>query len=126
MSNVIIYFLAFIITAPLLILFILYFFTRKLYRNKRRAVHLTAQLMVPVLVASVYVLFVVLFGNGYLPWIIVFLLSLLSLAVIVQYKISEEIQFIKVFKGFLRLTFLLFMFVYFGLTAYGIVARVLL
>ncbi|MCP3026218.1 DUF3397 domain-containing protein [Halobacillus sp. A5] len=126
MSNVLIYITAFIMTAPLFILIVLYFLTRKWYRNKKKAVHQTAQLMVPVLIAAVYVLMMVLFGNGFFPWIIVLLLGLLSLALIVQYKLSEELRFIRAFKGFLRLTFLLFMFVYVGLTTYGLIDRLLL
>ncbi|GGF11816.1 hypothetical protein GCM10010954_08050 [Halobacillus andaensis] len=126
MSDVLVSVIAFVLTAPFLFLFVLYFCTRKWYRNKKKAVHQTAQLMVPVLVAAVHTLLIVLFGQGFFAWILVFLLCLLGLALIVQYKVSEEIRFFKAFKGFLRLTFLLFMFVYMGLATYGIVDRVFL
>ncbi|MFC7320346.1 DUF3397 domain-containing protein [Halobacillus campisalis] len=126
MSEVFVYILAFIVTVPFLFLFLLYFITRKLYRNKRKAVHQTAQLMVPILITAVHTLLIVLFDLNALAWIIVSLLFLLSVAIIIQYKISEEILLFKAFKSFLRLSFLVFTTVYIGLTAFGIVDRLFL
>ncbi|WP_173916570.1 DUF3397 domain-containing protein [Halobacillus sp. Marseille-Q1614] len=126
MSQFFIYTVAFIVTAPLFFLFILYFFSRKLYRNKRKAVRQTTQLMVPILILAVHVLFVVLFGKNYFPWIVVFLLGLLAFAMIIQYKIHEEVLIFKAFKSFLRLSFLFFTLAYVGLTLYGIIDRLFL
>ncbi|MFC7061307.1 DUF3397 family protein [Halobacillus seohaensis] len=126
MSDVFIYILALIISAPLVFIFVLYFFTRKWFRNKKKAIHQTAQLMVPILVVAVHTLLVVLFDQNFFAWIIVFLLFLMSVAIIIQYKISEEVRIFKAFKSFLRLSFLLFTIIYMGLTAYGFVDRLFL
>ncbi|WP_082234269.1 DUF3397 domain-containing protein [Halobacillus massiliensis] len=126
MSQFFIYTIAFIVSAPLFFLFLLYFFSRKLFRNKRKAVHQTTHLMVPVLVLAVHVLFVVLFNQNFFPWILVFLLGLLAFSMIIQYKIHEEVLIYKSFKSFLRLSFLFFALVYVGLTLYGIIARLFL
>ncbi|UOQ93075.1 DUF3397 domain-containing protein [Halobacillus shinanisalinarum] len=126
MIDVFIYIVALLVTVPVLFLFISYFIAMKWHRLKKKAVRQSTQSTVPFLVLAIHILLLVLFEENFVSWIIIFLLVILSLSVIIQYKIYEEIQLRRAFKGFLRLSFLLLLMVYVGLIVYGLVDSVFL
>ncbi|MFD2925417.1 DUF3397 domain-containing protein [Halobacillus naozhouensis] len=126
MTNAFIYMIAALVTMPLLFLWISYFIAMKWHRSKKKAVRQCTQYTVPFLVLGIHVLLLVLFEESYLSWIIIFLLVILSLSVIIQYKIYEEVQLGRTFKVFLRLSFVMLLAVYMGLTVYGLAGRMLL
>ncbi|UOR12931.1 DUF3397 domain-containing protein [Halobacillus amylolyticus] len=126
MTDVFIYIVASLVTVPVLFLFISYFFAMKWHRLKKKAVRQSTQSTVPFLVLAIHILLLVLFEENFLSWILIFLLVILSLSIVIQYKIYEEIQLRRAFKGFLRISFLLLMMVYMGLTVYGLVDRLFL
>lgn len=125
MGDFIILILAMILTLPIPFLFVLYFLSRKWYGRKKKAVHQTANLSVPVFILAVHVLLLVLFNQSFLAYIVIFLLLLLGLSLIIQYKIHDELQFVRAFRGFWRVSFLLFTVIYLGLSIFGILGRVI-
>ncbi len=126
MINFLSYIIAALVTMPLLFLLISYFFAMKWHRYNKRAVRQCTQFTVPFLVLAIHVLLLVLFEESYWSWIIIFLLVILSLSVIIQYKVYEEVQLGRSFIVFLRLSFVVLLVVYMGLTVYGLADRLFL
>ncbi|WP_226578463.1 DUF3397 domain-containing protein [Halobacillus litoralis] len=124
MSDWFAYTIAFILTLPLPFLVIFYFCARKWSKHKLKALHRTANFTAPVFIIAVHLLLVVLFEKNFFPLILIFLLILLGLSLIAQYKLSKEVHIYRVFKGFWRVSFVLFTFFYMGLTMYGLIIRV--
>ncbi|MCA0969378.1 DUF3397 domain-containing protein [Halobacillus litoralis] len=125
MGDLIIYVFAAIVTMPIPFLFVLYFLSRKWHGHKRKAVHQTANLSAPVFMIAVHVLLLVLFNQSFLAYIVIGLILLLGLSLIIQYKLHEELQFRRAFKGFWRASFLLFMFMYMGLSLFGVIGSLM-
>ncbi|WP_231572502.1 DUF3397 domain-containing protein [Halobacillus sp. BBL2006] len=96
---------------------------RKWTKHKWKAIHRTTSVTAPIFILSVHLLLLVLFEQNFLAYILILLFLLLGLSLIVQYKVHEEIHLRRVFKGFWRVSFLLFTFFYVGLTMYGLLER---
>lgn len=124
MSDILAYTIAIVLTLPLPFLVVFYLFARKWSRYKLKALHRTANYTAPVFILSVHVLLSVLFERSFFPVILVFLLLLLGLSLVAQYRLNEEVRFFRAFKGFWRVCFVLFIFFYIGLSTYGLVTRV--
>ncbi|MBH0229043.1 DUF3397 domain-containing protein [Halobacillus yeomjeoni] len=123
MSQFMISMVALILTLPIPFLVVFYFFARKWSRYKTKAVHRTAHVCAPVFILAVHVLAYVIFEQSFLSYILIFLCIILGVSLIVQYKLHEEIQLRRAFKGFFRASFLIFTLFYMGLTLYGLAAR---
>lgn len=124
MSDLFVYTIAFLVTLPLPFLVIFYLCARKWSKHKLKALHRTANYTAPIFILSVHVLLVVLFDRSFLPFIIVFLLILLGMSMVAQYKMNEEVRLFRALKGFWRVSFLLFILFYMGLSTFGLVTRV--
>ncbi|RWZ60704.1 DUF3397 domain-containing protein [Halobacillus fulvus] len=123
MSDWLVLIVASVLTMPIPFLIVFYFFARKWNKYKRKAVHQTANLTTPVFILAVHVLLLVLFDRSFFSYIVIFLLLLLGLSMVIQYKLHEELRLRRAFKGFWRVSFLLFIVSYLGLSFYGVVAR---
>ncbi|MGP4059710.1 DUF3397 domain-containing protein [Halobacillus litoralis] len=123
MSDIFAFCIAIILTLPLPFLIIFYLCARKWSRHKLKALHRTANFTAPIFILASHVLLIVLFERSFFPIIVIFLLLLLGLSLVAQYKLNEEVRLIRAFKGFWRVSFLLFMFFYMGLSVFGLIDR---
>ncbi|MYL19084.1 DUF3397 family protein [Halobacillus litoralis] len=123
MSDWLAYGIAAVLTLPLPFLFVFYFFARKWSKHKWKAIHRTAGFTAPVFVMAVHVLLMVLFERSFFPFILIFLLLLLGVSIITQYKLKEEVQLFRAVRGFWRVSFLLFGLFYVGLSTFGLILR---
>ncbi|WP_347860670.1 DUF3397 domain-containing protein [Salimicrobium sp. PL1-032A] len=105
---------------PFLFFVFTYMLFQKWTTTKKRAWRGAIHLSALIFVLAVHLLLKALFGNGYIGWSIVMLLSLMALSCIIQYKTREELESGKIFKGFLRLSFLTFAFTHALLVVYGL------
>ncbi|SDJ03753.1 DUF3397 domain-containing protein [Salimicrobium halophilum] len=126
MINVFTFIVAPIVTMPLLFFLFIYIWFQKWTKTKKRALRGAVHLTAPIFVVDVYLLLEVLFGSGYIGWVVVMLLCLMGLSCVIQYKTREELKFGRTFKGFLRLAFLVFTFAHVSLFSYGFVTHVFL
>ncbi|TGB05015.1 DUF3397 domain-containing protein [Halobacillus salinus] len=124
MAEVIIFIMAAILTMPIPFLFVFYFLSRRWHGRNKKAVHQTAAFSAPVFILAVHVLMLVLFQQSFFAYIVIFLMILLGLSLVIQYKLHDEIRFIRAFRGFWRAAFLLFTVVYMGLSIFGILGRI--
>ncbi len=125
MSNILAYLLAAAITLPIPMTVIVYMLTRKVSRNKRKSLHVTVNSMTLLYILAVNATLGAIFGQSFFWYILIFLLVLLGMFVFLQWKYKEEIHFSKAWRGFWRFSFVLFAFIYIGLTLFGLTDRLL-
>lgn len=123
MVNFIASFIATIVMVPVFGIFIIYWLSRVLIKDKKRSVHLSVDFSTLIFIVAVHYLLIVIWGKSFL-WIILLILILVAMVfVFLQWRFNQEIIFKKVWKGFWRLNFLLFSFGYFFLVIYGLAIR---
>ena len=113
-----------IITLPFLGLFLIFIACRSFVPNKRKSMLLTIDLSTILFIIAVHFLVLVIVGKSYLWLIILILISICMMFVLVHWKIKQEIDTPKVFKGFWRFTFLLFGIGYLVLIVVGLIQSI--
>lgn len=128
MSNIIdvfIYFIAFIITIPLLPTFILYKIVHNKTRHQWQAIHIAIDWTAMLYVLAVLLLFDMMFKQLFLGIILIILLLVLAAIIIYQWKENKEIVFSRAIKILWRFIFLLFLVSYIVLMFIGILLLVI-
>jgi hypothetical protein len=113
-----------IITMPFIGLFLIYIVCKSFVSNKKRSMMLTIDISTILFIIAVHFLVLVIVGKSYLWLIIIVLLSIGMMFVVLHWKIKQEIDTAKVFKGFWRFTFLLFVLSYFVLVVVGLIQSI--
>lgn len=113
-----------IVTMPIIGLIIIYIICKSVISNKKKSFLLTVDLSTILFIISVHFLILVIVGNSYLWLLIIILLLTAMIFVFIHWKVKQEIDTTKVFKGFWRFTFLLFVVSYFVLMVVGLIRRV--
>lgn len=113
-----------IITLPFLGLFLIFIACRSFVSNKRKSMLLTIDLSTILFIIAVHFLMLVIIGKSYLWLIILILISICMMFVLIHWKVKQEIDTPKVFKGFWRFTFLLFTIGYFVLIVVGLIRSI--
>lgn len=108
------------ITLPFAGLILLYIMINVVTKNKKRSFHAAVDLSTILFIISVNYLTVVIWEKSFLSFIILLLLIVAVLFVVLHWKIKQEIDIAKVFKGFWRFSFLLFFISYIVLIVYGV------
>lgn len=126
MLDIVLFIVASIITIPILVTILLYFLFKYLYQNPIKAFHQSINWTTILYIISVNVILTNIFGGFYVGYCIGFLLCILTILIIVQWKKNTEIDYHRAFKLLWRLSFLVFFVLYTGLVAYGIVRSILL
>lgn len=112
------------ITVPLLGFIVIYFVSKKIFKNSRRAFHLAIDWSTILLILSVNQIIFVLWQKSFL-WAIFLVLILVALVfVFIHWKTKHEIVFQPIFKGFWRMNFLLFFTAHLFLLILGLFQRV--
>ncbi|MFZ3588027.1 DUF3397 domain-containing protein [Bacillus sp. DJP31] len=115
--------IATIITVPLLGFLLLFTVFRFILEKKRKAFQLSVDLTTILLMYSVYYLGQVIFNISFLSYILIFVLIIAIIFLFLQWKVNEEVHFLKVLKGVWRCNFLFFLVFHFALTIYGLTER---
>ncbi|QTM99326.1 DUF3397 family protein [Sediminibacillus dalangtanensis] len=125
MIDLMVWLLAFCLTMPIVISWLMYIVVRKVSNNRLKALHVSVNYTTLLYILSVGVIFHHLYGTTYYGYIFIFLIVLLSFFIIMQYKVKGEVLFLTAWRRFWRLSFLLFTLLYFLLVLYGITAGIL-
>ena len=103
---------------------ILVFTVFKLFqKTTKKALHMALDYTTILYIISVHFLIITLWEKSFFWLIILVMLVIAMVFVFVHWKVKEEIIVKRVWKGFWRVNFILFFFVYFVLTFYGLVSR---
>ncbi|MGY0692286.1 DUF3397 domain-containing protein [Virgibacillus sp. FSP13] len=124
MFDIVVYFIAFLITVPIIATWIVYQISVKIHRQKWRAIHTAVNWTTILYILAVTGLFTVVFNHGFFGWILIFLMMALSIIIFLQWKTKMEVEFKRAFKEFWRFSFLLFSFLYLCLVLIGLIQQV--
>lgn len=116
--------IATVITLPFIALFIIYFISFKLTKNKKKSFQHTVDFSTILFIISVYTLSYVIWEKSFLWLMILFFIVVAMILVFLQWKITEDIKLKRLLKGFWRFNFLFFFLGYFGLIFYGLYVRI--
>lgn len=117
-------FAAALITIPILGYIIIFVVSKQITKKHRRAVQIAIDGSTLLFIISVHYLIMVIWEISLL-WMILLLILLVGVLVaFLHWKVKEEIDYQKVFRGFWRINFLLFFSIYTVLLIIGLVQSV--
>lgn len=112
------------VTVPLIGYLVIFILSKQLTKNHRRSVQRAIDFSTLLLIFAVHFLILTIWEKSFL-WLIFILLLILALVfVFIHWKYREEIDFLRVFKGYWRMNFFLFFFAYIVLILVGLYQRV--
>ncbi|WP_058305612.1 DUF3397 domain-containing protein [Gracilibacillus massiliensis] len=114
------YILAFMITLPFLITYIVYLLSYKTLKKKWYSIHLAVNTTTILYIISVGTIIYALFSINPFGYIIILLLFILIFCIFVHWKLYTDIIFSHVWKRFWKVTFLLFFTLHFISMLYGL------
>ncbi|WP_257350564.1 DUF3397 domain-containing protein [Pseudalkalibacillus decolorationis] len=117
--------LATLVTAPLLVWFIIYGSMKKLTHKKKKSFHFASDITTFFLIASVLSIAHTIWNHSLLWPIMVLLLLIFSCITWLYWKQDKDIELIKIIKTAWRFNFLLFFMCYLLLCAYGLITRII-
>lgn len=118
--DIIVYVIGILITIPFMSTAAVYFASKKLHSNERRAVHAAVNWTTLCYIIAVLAMLETIFGRSFLSYILVLLLSMFAVIVVFQWKRYTEVVFNRVFKVFWRACFLIFLLLYVLLVLIGV------
>ncbi|WP_019152894.1 DUF3397 domain-containing protein [Robertmurraya massiliosenegalensis] len=124
MSNVFSNVAAAFITIPVLGYIIIFVICKQATKQHRRAVQMALDGSTVLFMISVHYLILTIWNKSFL-WLILILILLIGvLVVFLHWKVKQEIDYSKVFRGFWRFNFLVFFSAYTVLLVIGIVRSI--
>lgn len=117
--------ISFLVVFPIFTLFIVFVISKLITNKHRFSIHLALDISTFFFILSVHFLIQSIWNKSLLLYIIIFILLIGMLFVIIHWKLKEEMEYTKVFKGIWRVTFLLFFTLYIVLIVYGLVHSIL-
>jgi hypothetical protein len=113
-----------LVTLPLVGYLLMFIFSKQLTKNHKRSVQRAIDFSTLLFIISNHFLIVVIWGKSFLWLILLILITLAIIFVLYHWKVRQEIEYTRVFKGYWRMNFLLFFSSYVVLIIYGIIQRV--
>ncbi|GAA0444423.1 MAG: DUF3397 domain-containing protein [Bacillota bacterium] len=124
MINVLSYFIALLVTVPLFATGILYYIARSSGIHPLKALHVAVHWTTIFYILSVCVIGSIIFNFNVIGIIITFLLVLITTIIVLQWRMQTEVNFARAFKIMLRISFLIFGFLYALLVLLGVIQRI--
>ncbi|MCM3739143.1 DUF3397 domain-containing protein [Oceanobacillus luteolus] len=121
MIDIIIYLFSFFITIPILASFIVYIGSMIMERNKIKAIHKMVTWTTLFYIIAVTIMLALIFDKSFLGIVLIFLLSVLSIIIFIQWKTRRDVQLKKATKLLWRISFLLFFVLYGCLAIAGVI-----
>src|SRR5690625_3462419 len=98
MSQVVIYFITFWITFPMLATWIFYYMGKKIYRHQWKAIHLSVNWTTLLYIISTFFILKIIFDQYFIGTGLILLIVILALIIIIQWKTKTEILFVRAIK----------------------------
>ncbi|MFB1051922.1 DUF3397 domain-containing protein [Paraliobacillus sp. JSM ZJ581] len=117
--------LAMIVTFPWLATISLYIIIKLMYKNTKRALHLSVAYSTLLYIVSVMIMLQQLFNHSFFGLIIILLLSGLMCSIIIQWRLTDEIILKKAWRIFWRASFVFFLFCHLILSIIGIIITII-
>ncbi|MBL5767853.1 DUF3397 domain-containing protein [Heyndrickxia sporothermodurans] len=125
MSTFISWMIAILIIIPFIGYFLSFVLVKQTTKNHRKAVTISIDITTLILIISVHFFIKTIWGQSFL-WLIVLVMLLLALLFAIVYRyFRDEIDYVRIFRGYWRLNFLLFFCIYIILLLYGLTSSVM-
>lgn len=111
------------ITLPILLYLLIFIGVKYWTKNGRKAMNIAINITTPLLIFSVHHLFITIWSYSFFSYIIMFMLLVAMIFTYIYWRMRGEIIYRKLFLGYWRLIFLLFLLIYLLLVMYGIFSR---
>jgi hypothetical protein len=108
------------VTVPIIGYFVVFVIAKQMTKKHRKSVHIALDTTTILFILSVHYLIVTIWEFSLLWLILILMIAMAILSLLIQYKLNEEVDFKKVFRGFWRFNFLLFFSAYIILVCVGI------
>lgn len=112
------------VTLPLLGYILIFVISKQITKKHRRAVHIALDGSTLLFIISVHYLIMTIWKISLLWVILLIIISVGVIVVLLHWKVKEEIDYQKVFRGFWRFNFLIFFSAYMVLIIIGIIQSV--
>lgn len=112
------------ITIPILGYIIIFIISKQVTKKHRRAVQIALDGSTLLFIISVHYLVITIWEKSFLWLILVLILLIAVMVVFVHWKVKEEIDYHRVFRGFWRFNFLIFFSAYTILLIIGIIQSI--
>lgn len=112
------------VTVPILGYILIFVVSKQITKKHRRAVQIAIDGSALLFIISVHYLIITIWEKSLL-WVILLLIMFVGIGVVfINWKVKEEIDYTRVFRGFLRFNFLIFFSLYSVLLIIGIVRSI--
>src|SRR5690606_24154930 len=113
--------IAFFITIPVIFTLFVYLFVLKIRRlSAKQALHKAVNWSTVLYIIAVALIVQYLFELSVAGFILIFILAILTIVILLQWKNNTDIQFVKAVKLLWKICFLLFLFLYLCLIVVGL------
>ncbi|GIN83808.1 hypothetical protein J6TS2_01940 [Heyndrickxia sporothermodurans] len=117
--------IAILITVPLVGYLLSFIIVKQVTKNHRKAVAISIDITTFILIVSVHFMIKAIWNHSFL-WLIFLIMLLLALSFVIIYRfLRNEIEYVRIFRGYWRLNFILFFIMYFVLLIFGLTSRVM-
>lgn len=124
MNSAIAWFLATLITVPLVAFYLIYIITVKTTKSKIISIKLTVDLSTILFILAVYFIAHEIWNISLFWFLLLTIISVAIIFTIIHWKFSNDIHLPKLLKGIWRLNFILFFLAYIILSIYGLLLRI--
>ncbi|OLO40787.1 hypothetical protein BTR23_04760 [Alkalihalophilus pseudofirmus] len=125
MSNAFAWFIATVVTLPIIGWYLAYIITVKITKKKSYSVRLAADLSLVLFISAVYFISYEIWDQSFL-WIILIAFFLVAICfTVVHWKVANDIHFVRLVRGIWRFNFILFFIIYLVISTYGFVLRLI-
>lgn len=108
------------VTVPIIGYFVVFVIAKQITKKHRKAVHIALDATTLLFILSVHYLIVTIWDFSLFWLILIIMITLAIFSLLLQYKLNEEVDLRKVFRGFWRFNFLFFFSTYIILLCVGI------
>lgn len=124
MSDALAWILATFVTLPILAFYLIYIVTVKITKNKKYSIKLAVDLSTIIFIISVYYIAYEIWSFSLFWFILIAILLVAIIFTLIHWKVSDDIDMVKLIKGIWRVNFILFFIAYFILSIYGLFVRI--
>ena len=121
MKEILLGIVGFFILVPFLPMFISRKILNRFVKNKRKAKRIAFEIATPFFLLAIYALLDVIYDVKILWIIFLIILILAMITIVVQWKINDEVQILKIARSTIRIVFPISFFVYIILMCNGLI-----
>ncbi|MFV8827045.1 DUF3397 domain-containing protein [Alkalihalobacterium sp. APHAB7] len=124
MSSAFAWFIATVVTLPIVGWYLVYIITVKITKKKSYSIRLAADISLVFFILAVYFISYEIWKQSFL-WIILIVFFAVAICfTIIHWKVAKDVHLVRLFRGIWRFNFILFFLAYILLSTFGFITRI--